>query len=283
MSVVIPFLGTDAQASALVGSVRTLDLRAEDSLILVDNRAADGAWPKLPPGAEVVRATRVSSSYYARNVGAARARTDWILFLDADCRPPRSLLDDYFAASVSERVGLLAGEVSGMAGDEGIVSRWLVARRHLAVGPQLAKGAPPRAGTANLMLRRAAWAELGGFAEVRSGADYELCVRAAAAGWGLEYRPGASVVHVHEGGLRTALRRARRYGAGQAWLEAAHPASVDAPRPAGELARAAAGWTRWTLTGRFERGAFKAIDGAWAAAFAWGWNHDSNQPAPRGS
>jgi GT2 family glycosyltransferase len=128
------------------------------------------------------------------------------------------------------------------------------------------------------MVSRPAWTELGGFAEVRSGADYELCLRAAEAGLALQHRPSARVVHVHSGGLRPALARACRYGAGQAWLNRRHPGSAEAPAPVRAAGRAGAGWAWWTLTGRFERGAFKAIDGAWAAAFAWGWHRGSNAP-----
>jgi GT2 family glycosyltransferase len=278
VTVVVPFLGNRAEAAAIVGAVSTLELRPGDEVLIADNAPAGSLWPALPAGIEVVPAPGVRSSYHARNVAAARAGGEWILFLDADCRPSPTLLDDYLAPPIPPGVALLAGEVEGVAGDDGIAARWLVARRHLAVAPQLARGSVPLTGTANLMVRRTAWEELGGFAEVRSGADYELCLRAAAAGWGLEYRPRASVTHVHSGDLREALARARRYGAGQAWIYRLHPGAATEPAPARAAARAAAGWVWWTLTTRFERGAFKAIDGAWEAAFAWGWHRGSNAP-----
>ena len=47
-----------------------------------------------------------------------------------------------------------------------------------------------------MAVRRAAWDEAGGFpGDVRSDADVELCWRIQAAGWALEYRPDALVVH----------------------------------------------------------------------------------------
>ncbi len=278
VAVVVPFLGTGTEARALVDAVAVLSFRPGDSVVLVDNGPSGVPWPPLPAGVELVRAPARRSSYHARNAGAAHARGEWILFIDADCRPSATLLDDYFATAPAAGTGLLAGEVEGVAGDDGMVARWLVARRHLAVAPQLTRDAVPVAGTANLMIRREAWSQLGGFAEVSSGADYELCVRAAAAGWGLEYRPRAAVVHVHSGGVRAALARAGRYGAGQAWLHRLHPGAAAPPRASRAAARAVAGWGWWTLTGRFERGAFKALDGAWEAAFAWGWRRGSNSP-----
>ena len=48
--------------------------------------------------------------------------------------------------------------------------------------------------TANVLVRREAWAAVGGFAEgTRSGADADFCWRLADAGWELEYRDGASL------------------------------------------------------------------------------------------
>ena len=48
---------------------------------------------------------------------------------------------------------------------------------------------PPGAATANLLVRRAAWAAVGGFLEgIRSGGDFEFCWRVADAGGRLEFR-----------------------------------------------------------------------------------------------
>jgi GT2 family glycosyltransferase len=227
----------------------------------------------------LVAAPEKRSSYHARNVGASRARSPWLLFLDADCRPAPSLLDDYFKEATAERCGIVAGEVDGDPSAAGVAARHAIARRHLAAEPYLSRGPAPAGATANLLVRRETWQELGGFREVISGADFEFCWRAADAGWKLAYRPGARVTHVHPERLGEALRKARRYGAGQRWANRAHPGAVPRPPLLRELGRAIAGVVVWTLTLRFERAAFKAIDGLWALAYAWGYYLGRNEPA----
>ncbi len=277
VSVVVPFGGAPHEAGALASALAELDLGPDDEVVVADNGPLPSR-PPLPARARLVAAPARRSSYYARNVGAAAADGEWILFLDADCRPPATLLDDYFREPVAERHGLLAGEVEGVGAETGLAARYLVARRHLEVAPHLTKGPHPAGVTANLMVRREAWAELGGFHEVRSGADLEFCWRAAEAGWELEYRPEAKVGHVHTGQLRPALQRAWRYGAGQAWLNRAYPGSSPPPRAARQLGRALGGSVVWTATARFERARFKALDGLWESAFAAGYRWGDNQP-----
>ena len=192
--------------------------------------------------------------------------------------PSPTLPDDYFTEPVSADTGLLAGEVRGTAPNGGLTARYLVERRHLEVAPHLERGSHPAGITANLMLRTEAWRDLGGFAEVRSGADLDLCWRAGEAGWKLSYRPAAAVEHAHEPGLRANLLRASRYGAGQAWLAKRHPAAGSPPRLARELARAIGGALVWTVTLRFRRGLYKVLDGLWATAYAWGYRWGTNLP-----
>ena len=44
----------------------------------------------------VISAQGVQSSYYARNRGAAAGSAPWLLFVDADVRVDRNLIDRYF-------------------------------------------------------------------------------------------------------------------------------------------------------------------------------------------
>ncbi|MGH2952050.1 MAG: glycosyltransferase, partial [Solirubrobacterales bacterium] len=224
VSVVVPFRGSEPDAGSLRRALARLDLELGDELIVADNSDESVAGPQLAGTARVVRATSQRSSYHARNAGARRARGDWLLFLDADCVPDPDLLDAYFRRPVPERCALLAGEISGDASQGGLLPRYARARNYLSQTEGLHGKAGVAAATANLLVRRSAFEAAGGFAEgIRSGGDVDLCWRLCDAGWTLEYRPEAGVVHRHRETLRGFLDQVARYAAGARWLDARHP------------------------------------------------------------
>jgi hypothetical protein len=231
VSVVMPFAG-DTAAAAVV-SLRSLVVADGDELILSDNSGVAGGFE----GVIVVDAAGERSPAYARNAGAARASREWILFLDADCIPDPGLLDAYFAAPVDQRVGALAGEVGPAAGATTLAERYATARNFLGQQAHLAHPYLPRAVAANLLVRRAAFEQLGGFAEgVRAGEDTDFSWRLQEAGWRLEPRP-ARVEHRYRATVSELRRQWRGYAAGRAWLATRYPQFK--PQPA--LARALSG------------------------------------------
>jgi GT2 family glycosyltransferase len=280
VSVIVPFAGTEEDARRLLEALAHLKRREGDELLVVDN-SPDAAVTADGRGVEVVRADRLASSYHARNVGAARAANGWLLFLDSDTIPPPSLLDDYFSDPPPAGCGIVAGEVEGATGQAALTARHARSRRHLGVEANLLRHGPrPAGGTANLMMRRRTWEELGGFHEVRSGADLEFCWRAQEAGWGFVLNPDARVEHLNAETLALTLRKAVRYGAGQAWSNRIRPGSAPHPPVVRQVARALAGAVIWPLALRFERAAFKALDGLWAIAYAYGYYRVDNAPRP---
>jgi mycofactocin glycosyltransferase len=276
VSVVVPFAGTADEARQLLEALGRLERRAEDEVLVADN--SPGAMVPKRSGVQVVRAGRIASSYYARNVGAALARNDWLLFLDSDTIPPRSLLDDFFAGPDLAGRGIIAGEVEGAPAQVALTARHARSRGHLGIDANLLHGGPyPAGGTANLMVRRRVWEELGGFCEVRSAADLEFCWRAQEAGWDFAINRDARIQHLHAERLGRTLRKVVRYGAGQAWSNRRYPGSAPRPPLLRQLGRAVIGVVAWSLALRVERAAFKALDGAWAAAFAWGYYLGDNR------
>lgn len=269
VTVVMPFAGGPAEAEQALAALRAIDRRPGDRLVLVDNNPTAVTAPQCD--VEVIHATRERSSYYARNAGARAADTEWLLFVDADCRPDRCLIDSYFEPAPGPGVGALAGAVRAEPGQEALLARYSRSRGYLSQQELLADPYRPHAVTANLLVRRQAWASVGGFAEgVRSGGDSDFCWRLADAGWTIEGRPWAAVAHAHRERLAPFLRVAARYAAGRAWLRRRHPGSFQARPGIAAALRAAASSARWLAAGEHERAAFRALDAAVGVADAVG-------------
>ena len=85
--------------------------------------------------------------------------------------------------------------------------------------------------------------------------------------------------HRHPDLIAQMRTKARRYGAGQRWLERRYPGAPRSPRLMRELVRGGAGLIGWTLAGQAERGRFKALDAIWISAYAHGWWRGENAPS----
>jgi GT2 family glycosyltransferase len=237
VSVVMPFAGSSAAARDALDVLAGLRAGPDDELILVDNRGiVPTSIPEDGGAVQVVRASAEHSPAYARNAGAERAACDWILFLDADCQALPDLLDRYFDAEIAPGVGALAGGVGPAAGSDGVAAGYGAAKSFLNQDAHLSHPFMPRAVAANLLVRRAAFEQIGGFFEgVRAAEDTDFSWRLQRAGWGLEGRPQAAVTHRYRTTVRALRRQWRGYAAGRAWL--ARRYEDFEPQPA--LARAA--------------------------------------------
>lgn len=274
VSVIVPFGGGEHGASELSDALARIELGAGDELIVVDNSPAGGV--QAPPPIRVVRAAGQRSSYYARNVGAEAARNEWLLFMDADCIPTAGILDAYLPADPGEHVGALAGDVLDDAAQDALIARYTRSRKLLDADRGMAFGFKPQAVTANLMVRRAAWASVGGFLEaIRSGGDTDFSWRIQDAGWELARAPGASVEHHHRETLRGYLTQKARYGASRSWLSRRYPGSYPPLRAWMNVPRAFMAALRWAVMGQFERAAFRALDGIGGLAELYGFSRSN--------
>ncbi len=269
VSVVVPFRGDRAEAESLLTRLAGLHTRSDDQVIVADNTPIGVVPDDASADVEVVRVPVPPSARRARNEGARRAVSPWILFLDADCRPDPELLEAYFSTEPAPGCGAMAGEVVGDGSQAELLARWARSRRGRMTRFHVESGARPAGIAGNLMLRREAWDDVGGFEEdARSEADIDLSWRVQDAGWSLDYRPQATVAHRDPTAFRDVVRQAWMYGFGKRWLRGRWGAAADPPRVATPLARAVGGAVVWTVRGRFERAAFKLVDGVVAGA---GW------------
>jgi GT2 family glycosyltransferase len=211
----MPFAGSPADGARALAALADLRTNSDDELILADNSCLGLRSNR----ARVIAVPGEQSPSHARNVGAEHAGGDWILFLDADCRPVPDILDRYFAGPIEATVGALAGEVVPAPGAGSFAARYGAARSFLGQGAHLAHPFLPRAVAANLLVRREAFQAMGGFYEgIRAAEDTDFSWRLQRAGWELRARPEARVEHGYRttlGGLR---RQWRGYAAGRAWL-----------------------------------------------------------------
>ncbi len=236
VTVVMPFAGSSQEGWAAIAALLALARQEGDELILADNSGVVSA--RTDAAVRVIRAGAERSPAHARNVGAEHAHSDWILFLDADCRAPTALLDAYFAEPVGDHVGALAGEVIPGPDASTLAARYGAAKSFLGQQAHLAHPYRPRAVAANLMVRRSAFEQIGGFYEgVRAAEDTDFSWRLQQAGWRLELCPGARVEHRYRPTIRDLRRQWRGYAAGRAWLARRYDGFEPEPALSRALAR----------------------------------------------
>jgi GT2 family glycosyltransferase len=275
VSVVVPFRGDRAAAARTRDALARLTLAPGDQLILADNSDDGVAAAVLGERGRVVPATRERSSYHARNRGAAVADGDWILFVDADCEPVPDLLDRYFARPVPRDGGVLAGAITGSREQGSLLARYTRDRRFYDGEAGLGASGAEEGGAApgaNLLVRRVAFEQLGGFEEgIRSAGDFDLCWRAQAAGWRLLRRPGAAVVHRHREDWRSFLAMLARYGAGARWIDERYPGSSPRWGLLAGLAGSARDVAANLVGGRGTEALYRTIDALGLIAYTIGY------------
>ena len=234
VTVVMPFAGDRAAAEEATRNLQALDLGPEDQLILADNSGT----VQDAPGVTVIRATGERSPAHARNAGAAHAAGEWILFLDSDVIAPADLIDAYFSEAIDESVGALAGALGASPSGVTLAAQYGASRNFLDQRLHLAHPFLPRAVAANLLVRRTAFKQLGGFYEgLRAAEDTDFSWRLQQAGWRLEPRAQACVAHRYRETLGELRRQWRSYAAGRAWLARRYEGFTPEPAVARVLRR----------------------------------------------
>jgi hypothetical protein len=229
VDVVLPFRGSDEQLERVAQWLGALVVQPGDTVTIADNRAA--ATDSARDHVQILGAGELQTSYHARNRAVAQGTADWIVFLDADVLPPPDLLARYFERAPGGRVGVLAGAVIDEKASATAAARYAWLKSSMSQEVTLAHDDWGFAQTANAAVRRAAFEQVGGFEEgVRSGGDADLCFRMRAAGWKLERREDAAVVHRNRATIRRMLAQRARHGAGAAWLARRWPGALPRRR-----------------------------------------------------
>jgi len=285
VDVVVPFRGSAEQLDQLAERLGTLALRDGDSVTIADNRA--GAQDDQRGPVKIFGAGERQTSYHARNRGADANQAPWLVFIDADVLAPRDLLDRYFAQPPADDTGVLAGAVvdeTPPAESDNPAVRYAYLKSSMSQEITLADARWAFAQTANAAVRRQAFEQVGGFeAGIRSGGDADLCFRLHAAGWSLERREQAAVVHRNRTTIARMLGQRARHGAGGAWLSRRWPGAMPRRRWPGLAlwsARRAAHGIKAAARGDRDEALLGLLDGPAVWAFELG-RLVPNRPFPR--
>jgi GT2 family glycosyltransferase len=237
VDVVVPFRGGAADLEELRGRLAQLEQRPGDSLTVVDNTPGRGPLHGSGDGTvEVIHAPQLATPGFARNRGVERGNAEWLVFIDADVVTPPDLLDRYFDPAPAERTALVAGGVL----DESVPPDAPAAARYAYIRELMSQENTYRFGdwsfpqTANAVCRRTAFEAVGGFREkIRAAEDADLSYRLRAAGWEIERRETATVVHRSRQTVRQLVAQKALHGAGAAWLASEYPGAFPARRRPG--------------------------------------------------
>lgn len=227
VDVVVPFAGDPAELAAVCRRMAGLRLGPGDTLVVVDN--TPGHTDLNGTGVSVLHAAARPTPSFARNRGAARGTADWLVFLDADAVPSPELLDRYFDPPPAASTGLIGGGVLDEEVPENgpAVARYIYLRGVMSQERTFSFGDWGYPKSANVACRREAFEAIGGFREeIRAAEDADLTYRLRAAGWDVERRERATVVHFSRRTLRGLVKQQLVWGAGGAWLAKVYPGSV---------------------------------------------------------
>jgi len=220
-SVVVPTYERPAQLAACLRSLAQLDYpRGRFEVLIVDDASTHAPRELIESfvGALDVKLLRQATNAgpaAARNLGARRARGDFLAFTDDDCEPEREWLRAFAARFREERARIVGGRtVNALAENPYSETSQLIIDVVYAHFNRDDAGAHFFASN-NFAVHAASFRETGGFDETfRTSEDREFCARWRSRGLGLTYEPRAVVRHSHALAPGSLWRQHFGYGRG---------------------------------------------------------------------
>jgi len=220
IEIIIPARNMGGQLSKALGTLAP-QLAGGDTMTVVDDASTDDtASVAADTGAGVITLGRSRGPYFARQVAANRSAADILLFIDARCRALPGLLDAHRVLHASTDTALSCTDVRTRGGPTLAARVAAVQQPFRLAGRVGVPGRPDFYPTANLGISKGAFSTVGGFREMRSGADADICWRIQSQSLGrmaidtrtlMEWEPRAT--------MRDLASQWRRYGASTAYLE----------------------------------------------------------------
>lgn len=224
LSFVIPVFNEEKHIRGTIDAIRTMAAQLPNEIIVVDNESTDRSRQIVTEiGVTCLRASQTIGGI--RNLGAAHAKGEILVFVDADV-----YLQDRWANTIRDVVDALRRNPTMVTGSRcGISQRPSWIERYW-MRPSVKRQESAYVNSGHLIIHRSFFDHIGRFREdLETGEDYELCQRAQRAGGTIVDNPDLEVVH--EGGpqtLKAFFRRERWHGRGDAISLAAILASKPA-------------------------------------------------------
>ncbi len=220
VSVVIPAHNAAATLGECLGAATTqVFSRAKHvEIILVDDGSTDATGEIGEKAGVRVIQRKNGGAAAARNTGLEAATGKWVAFTDADCVPSRRWLDWMLRAAEGGGEELLgvAGKTLGHESDLP-AARFVDLTGGLDAENYLSHPVFPFAPSANVMFRREALMQIGGFdGRFTSFEAADLCHRLGMEKTNAIYEARALVLHRHRARWRDYWRQQRSYGRGYA-------------------------------------------------------------------
>lgn len=221
MSIVVPTFARPVELARCLDGIAALDRAVPFEVVVVDDGGPEPLDALVAQRGEqldvhLIRQARRGPAA-ARNAGAARARGDWLAFIDDDCTPDPGWLAALVRELERDDRRLLGGRVeNALPGNP-----YATASEHIAQfvydHNRTARAREPFFRTNNLALAAELFRAVGGFATAIPSAtaeDKEFCDRWSAHGLALAHAPSAVVRHANDLTFGRFVRQHFAYGRG---------------------------------------------------------------------
>jgi len=237
VSILIPSRNRAAQLERCLRSLLALDYPAPAlEIIVVDDASTDETGAMLQRFIEetarhgwtiqVIRHPSQKGVGVGRNTAAQAASHELLAYIDSDCVASPGWLKELVPAFQDARTGAVGGMLRA-CDRTSMLGRYEDVRSSLFMGarPQEVQmdGPLTYVPAASLLVRRAAWRQIGGFAPLNFGEDVDFCLRLLAANYRVRYLPWGTVYHDYRTNLRDFLHTRISYASSEAVLLQLHP------------------------------------------------------------
>jgi mycofactocin system glycosyltransferase len=200
------------------------DCSSDETAALLRRMAQEAAQQGI--SLRAIRHDKQRGVAVARNTGAAAAQHDLIAYIDSDCVASANWLAELVPAFQDAQLAAVGGMIRAydlrplLGRYEDVCSSLFMGVRPQQVRPD---GPLTYLPTANLLVRRSMWRQIGGFALLTFGEDVDFCRRLLLTGATITYLPQGAVYHDYRTDLGAFLRIRASYASAEAVLLQRHP------------------------------------------------------------